>query len=276
MRVIFTSDLHGSARLLGLLGDLLGAERPGLLILGGDNLSDGPEDDPVGGQLRELTETLVPRIAQWRAALPGLHVAWIAGNHEWLPTLEAMGKSDVATLLTLDQPRAFGGVTFLGCSYSPPTPFMLKDLERLDQRGDPIPPFDGARWDADRKTVAQITAADHFSTRPTFAEELARAAPTPSPFVFVCHAPPHATRLDHLPAVDHPVGSTAVRAFLLERRPILSLHGHVHESPIASGAWRDEVGSTICVNPGQGEDTLHAVFFDLDNPRDTLRHTVLD
>jgi len=41
------------------------------------------------------------------------------------------------------------------------------------------------------------------------------------------------------------VGSTAVREAILEYQPLLSLHGHIHES---RGMQR--LGQTICINPG--------------------------
>jgi Icc-related predicted phosphoesterase len=47
------------------------------------------------------------------------------------------------------------------------------------------------------------------------------------------------------------VGSTAVREFLLENQPLLSLHGHIHESPQEGGVWRAERGRAIAVQPGQ-------------------------
>ena len=42
-----------------------------------------------------------------------------------------------------------------------------------------------------------------------------------------------------------PVGSTAVRAAIERYQPIVSLHGHVHES-----AGFRRIGTTLCVNPG--------------------------
>jgi Icc-related predicted phosphoesterase len=41
------------------------------------------------------------------------------------------------------------------------------------------------------------------------------------------------------------VGSTGVRSFIEEREPLLSLHGHVHES-----AGIATIGRTTCINPG--------------------------
>lgn len=73
------------------------------------------------------------------------------------------------------------------------------------------------------------------------------------------HVPPFGTQLDEAPVLDPdlrvvqvmgqvkfgPVGSTAVRDFLLERQPLLGLHGHIHES---AGIRR--MGRTIAINPG--------------------------
>ena len=41
------------------------------------------------------------------------------------------------------------------------------------------------------------------------------------------------------------VGSTAVREALTRYQPVLSLHGHIHESPGMA-----KVGRTVCINPG--------------------------
>jgi Icc-related predicted phosphoesterase len=72
------------------------------------------------------------------------------------------------------------------------------------------------------------------------------------------HVPPFGSALDIAPRLDTsayppraiagetaPVGSTAVRDFLKEQQPMLSLHGHIHESP---GAVR--IGRTHSINPG--------------------------
>ena len=42
-----------------------------------------------------------------------------------------------------------------------------------------------------------------------------------------------------------PVGSHAVRAAIEQAQPLLSLHGHVHES-----RGRARLGRTVCFNPG--------------------------
>jgi uncharacterized protein len=81
----------------------------------------------------------------------------------------------------------------------------------------------------------------------------------PEHLIAVIHPPPYGTELDQAPVIDDefrvqtegvapkigPVGSTAVRDFILEAQPLLSLHGHVHESQGAQ-----QLGRTLCINPG--------------------------
>ena len=42
-----------------------------------------------------------------------------------------------------------------------------------------------------------------------------------------------------------PVGSTAVRKLVESYQPLLTIHGHIHES----GGER-KIGKTLCINPG--------------------------
>ncbi len=89
----------------------------------------------------------------------------------------------------------------------------------------------------------------------------------PSRAIFNFHVPPHGTSLDLCPEIDddfrvvtvmgNPVqihaGSTAVRSVIEEFQPMVSLHGHIHESRAAV-----QLGRTWAVNPGSeyGEGVL--------------------
>src|SRR6185312_3306089 len=73
------------------------------------------------------------------------------------------------------------------------------------------------------------------------------------------HVPPYDSGLDTAPVLDvnlrptvsagdvlrGPVGSHAVRRVIEEFQPLLSVHGHVHES----GGER-RIGDTVSINPG--------------------------
>ena len=78
------------------------------------------------------------------------------------------------------------------------------------------------------------------------------------PVALAC-VPPHNSRLDTAPLLDAgmrpiasagdllrgPVGSTGVREAIEQVRPLLSVHGHIHES-----AGEARIGQTLCLNPG--------------------------
>jgi Icc-related predicted phosphoesterase len=70
--------------------------------------------------------------------------------------------------------------------------------------------------------------------------------------------------IDHVP-LDCYLGSIAVRRFIEVRQPLLTLHGHVHESARLSGSWRDRIGRTYCFSAAHDGPELALVRFDPDN-----------
>lgn len=95
-------------------------------------------------------------------------------------------------------------------------------------------------------------------------ERLAEQLRKPSSAVFNLHVPPYDSTLDTAAELDEnlsvvmlgsepkliPVGSTAVRDLIERYQPMLSLHGHVHESANAK-----RIGRTLCINPGSDYHT---------------------
>jgi len=72
--------------------------------------------------------------------------------------------------------------------------------------------------------------------------------------IFNFHCPPYDSRLDDAPLLDKkmvargemvPVGSKSIRNAIEKYQPLLSLHGHIHES-----RGIQKIGRTVCVNPG--------------------------
>jgi uncharacterized protein len=88
-------------------------------------------------------------------------------------------------------------------------------------------------------------------------EAMARQVPDQSKAIYNLHCPPYKSGLDEAPAIDadlkllhggralRPVGSTAVREAIERHQPLISLHGHIHES---KGAVK--IGKTLSINPG--------------------------
>ncbi len=101
-------------------------------------------------------------------------------------------------------------------------------------------------------------------------ESMAAQLDDPSTALFNIHVPPYNSRIDTAPMLADdlsvetsagaqltaPVGSTAVRAALERYQPLVSLHGHIHES---GGSVR--IGHTLAINSGSeyGEGVLRGV-----------------
>jgi len=104
-------------------------------------------------------------------------------------------------------------------------------------------------------------------------ESMAGQLNDPSRAIFNLHCPPYKSGLDEAPAIDadlkllhggralRPVGSTAVREAIERYQPLLSLHGHIHES---KGAVT--IGKTLSINPGSAyeEGMLMGAIIQLD------------
>jgi Icc-related predicted phosphoesterase len=104
---------------------------------------------------------------------------------------------------------------------------------------------------------------------------VAQATVSTDKLVLGLHAPPYDTNLDVAPKIDWDtltikgqdtahVGSTAVKEILKEVEPLLSLHGHIHESRAA-----ERIGRTLAINPGSSyvEGTLSGVVVELDGKK---------
>jgi len=70
------------------------------------------------------------------------------------------------------------------------------------------------------------------------------------------------------------VGSKALRAFIEQHAPPLTLHGHIHESPEMSGLYAVRLGATWSINPGHHPKRFQAVALDTDDLAGTITHTV--
>ena len=79
--------------------------------------------------------------------------------------------------------------------------------------------------------------------------------------------------VDHVP-VDVNVGSIAMRRFIEDRQPLLTLHGHMHESARLTGSWRDVIGGTHCFTGAHDGPELALVRFDLDDPGAATRELI--
>lgn len=266
MLCLFASDLHGRAGRYAALFEAVRAERPAAVFLGGDLLPSAYR----GSQSAFVEETLRPGFARLRASQGAAYprVFLLPGNDDARSETQALAEArgglwDWAHARRLD----LGRHPVLGYACVPPTPFRLKDWERYDVSRfvDPgcVSPEEGVR-------SAPPDADPRYATMAGDLDALAAGVPMRDA-ILLMHAPPHASGLDRAAldghSVDHApldvhVGSIAIRRFIEARQPLVSLHGHVHESARLTGSWRDRIGRTHCLSAAHDGPELALVRFD--------------
>jgi Icc-related predicted phosphoesterase len=278
MNSFFATDLHGSIGRYEALFGAIGERIPRAVFLGGDLLPHGflpsaPEHpsidnflaDYVANRLEDLKKRLADRY-------PEIFV--ILGNDDGLQEEATVKDIENAGLWRYahDQKIDFEKWTIYGYAFVPPTPFLGKDWERYDvSRYVPhgcVSPEKGYHSSGyDPHKIRHATIRDDLA-RLTGEDDLRNA-------VFLFHTPPADTpldrvgldgvKIDHVP-VDLHVGSIAVRRLIENRQPLLTLHGHIHESTRITGKWMDRIGRTVMYNGSHDGRQLSLVTFDLAAP----------
>ena len=271
----FTSDLHGQGALYEQLLAAVAAHPPGVVLIGGDLAPHGAGAEGVRRQRVFFDGFLVEFARRLAEAVPGIELLLLMGNDDWAANDVSLRTHDGALWRVLhERSLVVQGTRVAGLSWVPITPFALKDWERWDDGAEETP----ARLDGfvSRDGTLEPLRFDPARRTPTLADaldELARRGP-PGETVYVLHSPPRGTRCDMIGPEAH-VGSRAIRAFVERHQPPLVLSGHIHESPRISSSYRDTIGRTVVVNPGQfGTSRLCGVWFDPADVAGSLRHTV--
>ncbi len=277
----FATDLHGRTARYGKLFAAIAAERPAAVFLGGDLLPSGasPPAEPHFHDF--LHDYMIPEFARLRYSLGDAYpsVFLILGNDDPRYEEESFCADAAAELWQYIHQRkaSLGDLAVYGYAYVPPTPFLLKDWERYDvSRYIPpacVSPEEGYR----------SLAIDEMDIRwGTIHKDLAALAGDASldRAIFLFHTPPYDTPLDRAALdgklfehveLDVHVGSIAVRRFIEHRQPLLTLHGHIHESTRLTGDWKTTLGRTVCINAAHDGPELSLVRFDPESPAAATR-----
>ena len=282
----FVSDLHGHTDRYEKLFNLILSEKPKAVFIGGDvmpsayvmkkSISDTYFDFIDGFflpgflKLKDILGSEYPK------------VFLIPGNDDGKfvePKFIEGDKSGVWDYINFKK-VTFGKFTVYGYGYVPPTPFRLKDWEKYDvsRYVDPgcISPEDG---------IYSMPADDYelkYGTIKNDLEQLTNGDDL-SKSILLFHSPPYKTNLDAAPLagksidnvpLDVNVGSIAIRKLIETRQPLVTLHGHIHESSTITGSWRDKIGNTICLSAAYEGKELALVRFNPEEPEKAERELV--
>ena len=304
-RMYYASDIHGSEVLWRKFLNAAGAYRASVLVMGGDvtgkvvvplvEQADGFHVDLFGqrtvvtGDAVEEMEHKIRNNGMYPHRMSAEEVSRVAGlteeqREEWFA--EVMRRTFDGWLALADERLGADTRCFVMPGNDDPAGVddaieAATKVEACDGRAVAFgewtmislgyanrTPFDSPR---------ELTEEQIFERVSALADELGDM----SRAIFNLHVPPYDSSLDTAPELDDDlavvmsgsapkmigVGSTAVRELIERYQPMLSLHGHVHESPGAVN-----IGRTLSINPGSDYHTGRIAGVLIQLKGDTARH----
>jgi len=275
MNCFFATDLHGKISRYQSLIDEIKKELPDVVLIGGDLL---PGFNNLFGDF--IIEYLIPKFEELKTELKDNYpkIFIIMGNDDPRIEEEKLIKAEKKGIWTyLNEKKInYNGYDFYGYAYVPPTPFRLKDWEKFDVSRyvdvGCVSPLEGSRTIAvDPVDIEYYTIAKDLQK--LMKDDLSKA-------ICLFHAPPYQTNLDRADLdgriidhvqVDVHVGSIAIKNFIENRQPKITLHGHIHESSRITGHWKQKLKETYSYSAAWDGTELALVKFDPEFPEKAER-----
>lgn len=282
---IFVSDLHGKMSRYEALFKIINKEKPDFVFIGGDLL---PHRKIESGKTSNdgidfVNDFLIPKFEKLKkkmdCAFPDIFL--IPGNDDHKLVFDkiiAGEKNDLWRNLH-NHCIVIGKYRFYGYACVPPTPFRIKDWDRFDVSKKVeigcIAPADGYH----------SLPPDHDPENDTIQNDLQVLTndDTMEFGMFLFHSPPYQTMLDHAslhtvdtdqPSATVNVGSKAIRNFIDEKQPYITMHGHIHESAHNTGEWKQKLGRTWSFSAAHDGPELALIKFELNDPLSVTRRLI--
>lgn len=275
MKSFFVSDLHGNIEKYKKLFDEILKDEPSFVFVGGDlsNHLKKIADDSIDNFYTDFLQNELQKVKEKLGTnYPDVFI--IMGNDD--PRAEEVSLIEIEKKSLwhyINQKEVeIKGYTIYGYAFCPPSPFRLKDWEKYDVSRfvDPgcISPEEGTRTIDIPDNIIKYSTIEKDLTGLVEDDNLEKS-------IFLFHTPPYETKLDRAALdnkivdgvqVDIHVGSIAIKRFIESKQPLLTLHGHIHESTKLTGSWKDKIGETICFNAANTGSELTLIKFDLNDP----------
>ncbi|KAL6049305.1 Metallophos domain-containing protein [Balamuthia mandrillaris] len=279
LKVCFCADLHGNVlHYQRLLQFAFEEENCDALLLGGD-LMPKRMSSPAK-QLSYFTDNILPLFLRHKKK-PQQHLYLILGNADAITNLDALrelsSQHGACFQLLHSQVVPLCGSArwrLLGYSHIPFSPHRRKDWEKADFSEAPFTGFRRRRAEyrlegcyvskgEDVQFNVNIDLAEHCQQTSIYndleailrAEEEQRQNDKDGDIyanhIWMVHTPPFDTALDILKTGEH-VGSEALLHFIQQKQPLLTLHGHIHETvSMSNGQFSQRIGErTLSISVG--------------------------
>lgn len=276
MNAICVSDIHGNDVKYRKLCSYIKENLPKAVFIAGDVLPNYYITDPK----EFIDDTLKPLLSELKDELgenyPSIFL--ITGNDDAAVCCEHFSYLELKGLICFANKTVISKPCYnvLGYPYVPPTPFLLKDWEKYDVSRylprDTVSPEDGIR------TIEVPANIKKYTTIKDDLEELSGEVADFSKTICLFHSPPVETNLDKIYGNGIngdkeilSIGSYAIRKFIEKYQPLVTIHGHIHESTDISGNWQDRLGRTVCFNAANSGSELGIIEFNIAAPGDAHR-----
>ncbi len=274
---LFASDLHGHINKYARLRDFALSNDIESIILGGD-LAPNEIFDYIKTQKRFLS-TILPEIL--RPLENKIPIYAILGNDDCKTNLTYFERTFI-NQIDNNRMKLNDDFEIVGYSTVPITPFGIKDWEKYDLaivldevKGDyqnRIRDYNLKGFKSNQWGFNQYNLEKYDLDTIQFDLERGHFVKDPEKTIYVMHSPPNNTNLDVLLNKGH-AGSFAIKDFIEDYQPHLTLHGHIHETVDMTGKFKEKIGNSISMAAGSSTDSnnLPILLIDLYDPKKTKR-----
>ena len=268
MKILATSDVHQMISKWKLLVKICKKEKIDVVAIAGDLL---PKDEYIVSQM-PFIKSMRKYATQLQEA--GTKIAIVLGNDDNQNMIPEMEKAHDEGLWYYipEKVAEICGYEFAAMPYVPDYPFGYKYWCRAEYkenlRIDPVQYSDPLIVNKDNKFEVIEDYPEYLSSQKSIWDSLMDTTSKVKDMkksIWLIHAPPANLSLD-VCARGVRVGSHAVHEFIMKQQPLLTIHGHIHESPEYSGhKWYHQEGNTLCIQGGQLGYDLHYSMIEIED-----------
>jgi len=280
MKILAISDIHQMISKWEKLVEVCKKRKPDIVAIAGDLL---PKEEGIRKQL-----PFIDSLKEYAKKINGVgsKIILVLGNDDnqlAIPEMERAHKENLWYYIP-ENTVEIDGYEFAAMPYVPDYSFGYKFWCRGEYkeniRIDPVQYCKPLLIDENNKFETIRDYSEYLKNKKTIWDSLIDTAAklkNINKSIWLIHTPPSNLFLD-VCSDGRTVGSHAVYEFIIKYQPLLTIHGHIHESPEYNGhKWNQKEGNTLCIQGGQIDFSLHYSLIDIQNGKIIkMEHSIYD
>jgi len=277
MKILAISDLHQMTSKWKELVRAVQLEKPDIVLIAGDIL---PKDNGILAQLSYKThlEKYAKKIKETGAKL--ILTLGNDDNQLIIPWMIQKSNEDKLWYYLENNYCDVDGYRFIGMPYVLDYPWAYKYWIRSETKDNLM--ISSFQYDQpiivneNNKFQNIQNYQQYLSEKESLWEILDKLGKESQQHQCICliHMPPAGARLGICKS-GAAVGSDSVLKFIEQYQPLITIHGHIHESPQYNGGiWHQKIGKTYAIQAGQITTTLYYTIIEINNQNIELNHSI--